>query len=175
MEQRTAERRRKQQEDERALSQQQKDDSDEETERQSCCAAQRVKEAEVKVAEMRLKLAKEMEDKARSLEAEERERAKVHPIDILHRQIAADLISEREREIAEIDDQGCVDWVGKLDTYLEVERDAWREHAALERAGGPSAEQVAASSPDQISSHAEAVAMARRAMVEEQDRLLGQS
>eukprot|EP01065_Artemidia_motanka_P025996 TRINITY_DN30932_c0_g1_i1.p1 TRINITY_DN30932_c0_g1~~TRINITY_DN30932_c0_g1_i1.p1 ORF type:complete len:333 (+),score=140.71 TRINITY_DN30932_c0_g1_i1:74-1072(+) len=155
MERKLAERRRRQQQECEDMTRQQRDDSDEEAEVRRVLHTQRAKEAEARVAEARNAQAREAELAAREEEDVERRRARVHAIDILQRQIAADLIAEREREVADIDEQGDTDWVGKLEQYLDVERDAWREHAALERA------EVSASGSAQVT-HAEAVAMARR-------------
>ncbi|KAJ9444999.1 hypothetical protein DIPPA_05991 [Diplonema papillatum] len=58
---------------------------------------------------------------------------RVHPIDILQKEICDSLIAEREMEVAELDATAGPGWLDKLDMYMNLEKDAWREHSALQR------------------------------------------
>eukprot|EP01062_Namystynia_karyoxenos_P058486 TRINITY_DN50008_c0_g1_i1.p2 TRINITY_DN50008_c0_g1~~TRINITY_DN50008_c0_g1_i1.p2 ORF type:complete len:396 (+),score=176.49 TRINITY_DN50008_c0_g1_i1:94-1188(+) len=158
MQKRLQERRRRQQQEYDECQQAHQADSDEERNTRSALVQQKTRKAEEKVAQGRLAQAREEEERVLQIEEEERKRARVHPIDILQRQIAADLIAEREQEVADLDEMGdnSTDWVGKLDMYMELERDAWREHAALERQSGGGGGR-----PARVP-HVEAVAQARR-------------
>eukprot|EP01060_Flectonema_neradi_P000528 TRINITY_DN10332_c0_g1_i2.p1 TRINITY_DN10332_c0_g1~~TRINITY_DN10332_c0_g1_i2.p1 ORF type:complete len:252 (+),score=77.61 TRINITY_DN10332_c0_g1_i2:101-856(+) len=66
-------------------------------------------------------------------QTEEVKKQRVHPVDILQRRIAMDLADEREAELEEMDEANEPTWIDKLDLYMSIEKEAWREQATLTR------------------------------------------
>eukprot|EP01062_Namystynia_karyoxenos_P032264 TRINITY_DN23800_c0_g5_i1.p1 TRINITY_DN23800_c0_g5~~TRINITY_DN23800_c0_g5_i1.p1 ORF type:complete len:375 (+),score=183.44 TRINITY_DN23800_c0_g5_i1:84-1208(+) len=76
----------------------------------------------------------EVEAERQALREEEAaRRSHVHAIDILQRQIAADLIDERDEEMAIAEDLAAMDHVQRLDAYIQMETETWREQQRFER------------------------------------------